>query len=165
MLDRIVILGCAGSGKTTLAKRICEATGSTLICLDSIWRPMWTDADVPRFREILTEAHGQDRWVSDGNFATATFDVRLPRATLILWLERPRSVCVRRAILRPFSPDEPHSLRDLWKVLKFVWNFNRRNRPLIEKTRLASAPGVPVRVLRTDEEVDRFVDQCRIALT
>jgi adenylate kinase family enzyme len=47
---RLVILGCAGAGTTTLAKRLAERTGARLILLDAIWREDWTDADVPAFR-------------------------------------------------------------------------------------------------------------------
>ena len=38
---RIVVLGCAGSGKTTLAQRLGERTGAPVICLDAVWQPHW----------------------------------------------------------------------------------------------------------------------------
>jgi hypothetical protein len=33
----------------------------------------------------MTAAHAADAWLSDGNYALATFDIRLPRADLIVW--------------------------------------------------------------------------------
>src|SRR5580704_19408584 len=80
---RIVILGCAGSGKTTLARQLGERTGAPVICLDAIWQPHWGEKDVPAFRTLIQKSHACDRRVSDGNFALATFDIRLPRATLV----------------------------------------------------------------------------------
>jgi len=90
---RIVLLGCAGAGKTTLARRLGERSGMPVVCLDAIWRPDWGPNDVERFRALLVEAHAGDAWISDGNFALATFDIRLPRADLIVWLDRPRLRC------------------------------------------------------------------------
>src|ERR1700685_1163174 len=87
-MARIVILGCAGSGKTTLARQLGERTGAPVICLDAIWQPHWEAKDLPAFRALPMEAHATDEWISDGNFAVASFDIRLPRATLVIWLER-----------------------------------------------------------------------------
>jgi len=153
---RIVLLGCAGSGKTTLARRLGEALGAPVICLDAIWRPEWSK-EVDRFREILVEAHAADAWISDGNFALATFDIRLPRADLIVWLDRPRLFSAWRAIARVFRPGEAHRPRDLGKVLRFIWGFDRINRPRIEAARLEHGAEVPVVRLRNDREIVAFM--------
>jgi adenylate kinase family enzyme len=118
-MPRIVILGCAGSGKTTLARRLGNRTGAPVICLDAMWQPHWAENDVPAFRELLKKAHATDNWISDGNFALATFDIRLPRATLVIWLEGSKSSCIWRAITRVFKPGEAHGIRRLGKVLAF----------------------------------------------
>ncbi|HLO97197.1 MAG TPA: AAA family ATPase [Fimbriimonas sp.] len=156
-MERIVILGCAGTGKTTLARQLAKATGAPCICLDEIWQPDWTDEDVPRFRETLNDLHNQDRWISDGNFSAATFDIRLPRATQILWLERPHAVCILRSIARVLRKGERHQFRNLSKVIKFIWNFDRKNRPLIESLILKYGPELPVTQLHNDEEIRNFL--------
>ena len=92
----------------------------------------------------MKEAHAGETWISDGNFALATFDIRLPRATLVIWLDRPKMFCAWRAITRVFQPGEQHRVGDLAKVLRFIWNFDRINRPLIEAQRIAHGPDVPV---------------------
>ena len=148
-VTRIVILGCAGAGKSTLARRLSEQTGARLICLDALWRPGWGPDDVPEFRALMTEAHAAESWISDGNFAVATFDIRLPRADLVVWLAPPRRLCAWRAIARTLRPGEPHRPGDLLKVLRFVWNFDRVNRPLIEQLRLRHGRGVPRLTVRT----------------
>ena len=93
-VERIIILGCAGSGKTTLARQLGKRTGMPVICLDTIWQPHWNEKDVPAFRALMKNAHAGDEWISDGNFAVATFDSRLPRATLVVWLECSRLSCL-----------------------------------------------------------------------
>ena len=157
-MDRIVLLGCAGTGKTTLARRIGERTGRPVICLDAIWKPEWTDADVPRFREILREAHSAEIWVSDGNFAAATFDLRLPRATQVVWLEAPRLRCGWRAIRRALTPGADHRLNRLGNVLAFIYRFDRVNRPRIERLLQEYGPTVPLLRLRSDREIDAYVE-------
>jgi adenylate kinase family enzyme len=87
-----VILGRARSGKTTLARQLGECTGLP-VCLDAIWLPHWEQKDVPALRTLIEKAHTGDEWISDGNFALATFDIRRPRATLVIWLEVLRLAC------------------------------------------------------------------------
>jgi adenylate kinase family enzyme len=155
--SRIVILGCAGSGKTFLAQQLGERTGALVICLDSIWQPQWGEDDVANFRTLMKQAHAGETWISDGNFALATFDIRLPRATLIVWLDRPKLFCAWRAITRVFQPGQPHRIDGLAKVLRFIWNFDRINRPLIEAQRIAHGPDVPVRRLKNNREIAAFL--------
>jgi adenylate kinase family enzyme len=157
-LTRIVVLGCAGAGKTTFARRLADVTGAPLICLDAIWQESWTAADVPAFRALLAELHAGEAWISDGNFAVATFDLRLPRADLLVWLAPPRWLCLLRASLRVLSPGEPHRPRHLPRVLRFIWNFDRVNRPKIEAERAAHGPDVPLLRLRSRREVEALLD-------
>ena len=155
-MKRIVLLGPAGSGKTTLARRLGERTGVPVICLDDVWRPEWGKDDVPAFRSLMMAAHAGEDWISDGNFAAATFDIRLPRASLVVWLDRPRWLCVLRAMTRIFRQDSDHRIAGLIKVLRFITNFDRVNRPLIETLRLKHGPKVPVLCLKNDREIETF---------
>ena len=156
-MARILLLGCAGTGKTTLARRLGARNGAPVITLDALWQPHWTDADLPHFRSLIATAHVTDAWFSDGNFAAATFDLRLPRADVVLWLERPRWSCAWRAIARVLRPGEHHRVADLPKVLRFIWGFDRINRPRIEAGLAQYGAHVEVIRLRTDREAADFV--------
>ncbi len=101
----------------------------------------------------MKEAHAGDEWISDGNFALATFDIRLPRATLVIWLERSKLYCAWRAITRVFKRDEAHRIGGLTEVLAFIWKFDRVNRPRIEAARECHGPDVPVRRLTGSGEI------------
>jgi adenylate kinase family enzyme len=157
---RIVILGCAGSGKTTLARQLGERTGAPVICLDAIWQPHWEEKDVPVFRSLMKEAHAGDEWISDGNFALVTFDIRLPRATLVIWLKRSKLRCAWRVITRVFKRTEAHRIGGLTKALAFIWKFDRVNRPRIEAARVFHGPDVPVRRLTSSGEIAAFLSSC-----
>lgn len=152
---RVVLLGPGGAGKTTFGGRLAERLGARFICLDAIWPTCGGDAAA--FRLAMTEAHAGEAWVSDGNFALATFDLRLPRADLVIWLEPPKRLCIWRAVTRTLRRGEPHRPRDIGKVLRFIWNFDRVNRPRIEALRLEHGPGAAVVRLRSRKEVDAFL--------
>ncbi|MEI9884922.1 MAG: hypothetical protein WDN08_00235 [Rhizomicrobium sp.] len=156
-VSRLVLLGCAGQGKSTLGRKLAARSGTPFICLDDIWRQSWTAADVPRFRALLAEAHSSDAWISDGNFAAATFDLRLPRAELIVWLDRPRLGCAWRAFSRIFRAGEAHRAGGLGKAMAFIWNFDRVNRPRIEAARRQYGPDVPVIRLTSARGIEDFL--------
>jgi adenylate kinase family enzyme len=156
-VQRIVILGPGGAGKTTFARRIGELTGAPVVCLDAIWKPEGTDANLDEFRALVREAHAGERWVSDGNFAIATFDIRLPRATLIVWMEASKRTCAARAIRRVFRKGEPHRIGGLLKVFQFIWRFDTINRPRIEAARIAHGPHVEVLKLKSEAEIEAFL--------
>jgi adenylate kinase family enzyme len=156
-MHRIVVLGCAGVGKTTFARRLGERLAIPVICLDEIWRPQWGPSDVPAFRAMLHEAHQGEAWVSDGNFAKATFDMRLPRADLVIWLERPRWICAWRVIARTFRKGERHRLADVPKVLSYIWSFDAVNRRWIEDLLAEHGPHLSVVRLETPRAVERLL--------
>jgi adenylate kinase family enzyme len=153
---RIILLGCAGSGKTRFSRELAARLNAPVICLDAMWNPHDVDA-MSGFRAKMAELHDGEAWISDGNFADATFDIRLPRATLIVWLERPRLLCLWRAFVRVFRSGEPHKISDVTDVLTFIWRFNRISRPKIERNRLAYGPDVPVVTLRGGKATAAFL--------
>jgi|SRR5579872_418593 len=174
---RIVILGCAGSGKTTLARKLGERTGAPVINLDEIWQTVerrthlsateqsevrtnaqTTSPVLIEFRQRIQHAHEGENWISDGNFAQATFDMRLPRATQIIWLERSKLFCLWNGVTRVFKRGEAHEMRKVVKVVKFIWNFDRVNRPRIEELRSTFGLNIPILVLRNDRAVTDFLD-------
>ena len=158
-MRRIVVLGCAGTGKTTFAHALAAKIGAQAVVIDDIWLPGWGPDDTPAFRALLTEAHAADAWVSDGNFALVSFDLRLPRADLVVWLERPRWLCLLRAARRVLRPGEAHRPADLAKVFAFIWNFDRINRPLIQAALETHGPAVRLMRLTSDREIAAFLDQ------
>jgi hypothetical protein len=143
--------------------------GAPVICLDDIWQPHWDEKDVPTFRTLMEKTHAGDAWISDGNFAVATFDIRLPRATLVIWLERSKLYCAWRAMTRVFKCGEAHRIGKLPEVLAFIRNFDRVNRPRIEALRVSHRRDVPVRKLTSSREIADFLSsygdgaQCRIS--
>jgi adenylate kinase family enzyme len=166
-MQRIVILGNAGSGKSTLARALGQRLRVPVIHLDALfWQPGWVEPDAEQFRNRVGAAVASDAWICEGNYARRTFDLRLPRADLIIWLDTPRLVCFTRVLLRSvmnrpradLAPGCKEKLdRAFLTFLHFVWNFDRGYRPGIEHMRLASGPHVPVLHLRGKRRIDAFL--------
>jgi adenylate kinase family enzyme len=154
---RIVVLGRAGCGKTSLAREIGKRTGLPVFCLDEMSGRVSSKGDLSSFRTLLAEKHAQEAWISDGNFAQVSFDIRLPRAELVIWLESPRILCAWRACRRVLRRGEPHKLRDLPAVLAFIWRFDRVNRTRIEVARSTHGSTVPVIYLKSAREIAGFL--------
>ena len=168
-MRRIVILGCAGSGKSVLAKRLGERLGVPVVHLDALnWEPGWQEVGTEIFRARLAQAISGDAWITDGNYAVHSFDLRMPRADLVIWVERPLAQCFlrvwKRALKSYANANEDLAAqckerfdRRFVRRLQFIANFNRINRPRIERLRLSHGPDVPVIVLRGDSEISEFL--------
>jgi len=99
-VERILVIGCAGAGKSTLARRIAEARGLPLIQLDrAFWRSGWVPTPDEDWRALLHQISAGPRWVMDGNYS-GSLSIRLPRADTVIWLDYPRHVCLRRVLAR-----------------------------------------------------------------
>ena len=171
-MRRVVILGPAGGGKSTFARRLGKRLAIPVVHLDALcWEPGWKALTIDAFRSRLSEAISGDAWITDGNYAKLTFDLRMPRADLVIWVERSRLHCTwrvcKRAIKSYFNADE--DLADGCKEridgrfldrLRYIAHFNRVNRPRIEAERMTHGPHVPVLVLQGDREISAFLANC-----
>lgn len=169
-MQRVVILGNAGSGKSTLARELGKRLDAPVVHLDRLfWEPDWREANNAIFRARVKQAIASDTWVCEGNYSRRTFDLRLPRADLIIWLDTPRTTCLRRVLVRSLldrpRADKPEGCeekldRAFLTFLRWCWNFDRVSRPRIDAERLAIGPHIPVIHLRTACEVSDFLNRC-----
>lgn len=168
-MQRIVILGNAGSGKSTLARALSKRLSLPVVHLDTLfWEPGWVEPDAAQFRGRVRDALTTDAWICEGNYARRTFDLRLPNADLIIWLDTPRLTCLTRVIVRSVlnrpRPDLPAGCREqldraFLGFLKFVWQFDHGYRQGIEAVRMAIGPTVPTVHLRGRRQIAAFLAQ------
>jgi len=137
-LERVVIMGCSSSGKSTLARAVGAKLGLPVIHLDALyWNPNWEECETPEFRRRVEEAHRGDRWVSEGNYSTKTWDIRLSRADLVVRLRQPRMKCMRRMVMRTLKnygqtrddlgPECPERFdAGTWQLAKFIWDYEKK---------------------------------------
>ena len=138
-INRVMVVGCAGAGKTTLARSLAARLRLPLVHLDfHFWRAGWQLPDSKDWREQVIALAAAPEWIMDGNYSN-TYDVRMPRADTLVWLDYARSVCARRVLLRTLTgygrtrPDLPQSCPERFDLpfLRYVWNFPEKHRPRI----------------------------------
>ena len=138
-MERVLIVGASGCGKSTLARELAARVDLPLIHLDrEFWLPGWVEMDRAVWRDKLARLCEQPRWVMDGNYGS-TLPMRLGRADTIVFLDYPRRIYLFRVLKRIFKsrgrvrPDMgdgcPEHLD--WEFLRWVWNFERDERPKI----------------------------------
>jgi len=112
---RLVVVGCSGSGKTTMARALSRALGIPHVELDGLnWQPGWRDlaiADPEEFFRRIAAAAAPEAWVMDGNYTKAR-DAHWSRATAFIWMDTPRPVVMRQVLWRSFS--RAVTKRELW---------------------------------------------------
>ncbi len=65
--QRILVIGNAGAGKSTIAAALSEALHLPLVSLDRlVWRPGWKKAPRDEYRRDLDRIINQPAWVVDG---------------------------------------------------------------------------------------------------
>jgi adenylate kinase family enzyme len=162
-MERVLVIGPPGAGKSTLATEIAGRTGLPLVHLDRHhWRPGWIEADQAEWERQVAALIAAERWVIDGNYG-GTLAARLARADTAIWLDFPVWLCLARIFCRALKyrgqvrPDmaegcpEQINREFLVYAARFPWVGRKRI--------LAKLPAFTGRLihLRRPSEAERFL--------
>ena len=157
--DRIVILGCPGSGKSTFARKLQEKTGLPLIHLDNVW---WRTDGTHISREAFDRALGEllqgERWIMDGNYSR-TYEVRLRSADTAIFLDYDEETCMAGVTARVGQnrPDMPWTEKTLDpELVAMVQNYAASDRPALLAL-LQKYPEKQVIVFTDRAQADRWL--------
>ncbi len=99
-MDRVMIIGCCGAGKSTFSKRLSQLTGLEVIHLDQYyWKPNWEESDKEEWTDLVKKLAGKPQWIMDGNYG-GTMDIRMARADTIIYLDYSTAKCLWRITKR-----------------------------------------------------------------
>ncbi|WP_363326064.1 adenylate kinase [uncultured Pseudokineococcus sp.] len=149
-MERVLVLGRGGAGKSTLARALGETTGLPVVELD---QHFWVDGARPlnaaEWTSVQERLAGRERWVMDGDLGPHDAPApRLRRADTVVVLDLPLALCAWRALRRS------RERADFWW---WVITWRRRSRPRVMDAIATHAPRAQLHVLRSPAQVDRFL--------
>lgn len=171
-MNRIIVIGCGGAGKSTFSKNLHKyLKNHELIHLDTIyWKPNWVATPEDDWALIVEKLSEKDKWIIDGNH-DSTLNIRLKRADTIIFLDKPRNVCMKNAVKRTLKGKLLGIERDdITKgcnerfdpaFYKFVWNYNKEFRPKYINMLDNFKKDKQVFILKNNKEVNFFLHEIK----
>lgn len=133
-MQKILVIGCSGAGKSTFARRLRDSTGLPLYYLDQLWhKPDRTHITREEFDRVLAEWLARPAWIIDGDYSR-TLPMRLAACDTVFFLDYPAEVCLDAIVHRvgQVREDMPWVEETLdQEFYQWVSNFARDERPLI----------------------------------
>jgi adenylate kinase family enzyme len=164
---RILVVGCSGGGKSTLSQKLARHFDLTYISIDRdiLWLPGWEQRDRAEQRQRIVERIAAERWVMDGT-GPSTFDLRVPRSDVVIWVRMPRLLCIWGVLtrwLKYFGRTRPEMAPGCiekvdWEFIQFIWTFERKFSPRIVAGLAEHGPDVPVLQLKSRGQMQRLLD-------
>ena len=162
-MQKIIIIGCPGSGKTTLATQLGAKLNISVHHLDKyFWKENWTPTPQDEFRKIQNELMSGPRWILDGNF-TKSIDNRLAQADTVVFLDFPKRIILWR-VFRRYLKDWGKVRPDMggdnegiqWSFVKFILNYPTHEVYAVLKQQ---AGDKKVHVLHNPKEASNFLNR------
>jgi adenylate kinase family enzyme len=168
--ERVLVIGCSGTGKSTLAQAIAKLRGLTYVSMDRdiFWLPGWKLRQREEAIKLMKQAVAEPRWVIDGN-SPSMLPLRLPRTDIVLWRRPPRHVALSgvfrrwlrfRGKTRPEMADGCPEQLD-WAFLRYIWTFEREEVPQFMEMLTLHGRHVPVLTLRSYRDGDELLARLR----
>ena len=160
-MEKAIVIGCPGSGKSTFARRLSKATGLPLFYLDMLYhKPDRTTYSREEFDEKLAHVMEQGRWIIDGNYERTLAD-RLQACDTVFWFDLPVEVCLKGIEARRGKPREDMPWIETepdGEFMAFVKSFKTDYAPKMACL-LEAAEAKEIHVFTSREMADAYLEE------
>ena len=159
-MKKVIVIGCPGSGKSTVSRTLHNKTGIPLYHLDMMyWNADKTTVEKSVFLERLSDVLEKDEWIIDGNYSS-TMKLRMAACDTVIFLDYPLDVCLdgireRRGKSRsdmPWIETEEDS-----EFIEFIKNYNEQQKPKVLEL-LKKYSDKNIIILESREQADAFLN-------
>ena len=159
-MKKIIVIGCPGSGKSTVSRALHNRTGIPLYHLDMMyWNADKTTVEKSVFLERLSTVLEKDKWIIDGNYGS-TMELRMAACDTVIFLDYPLDVCldgIRERRGKPRSDMPWIETEEDAEFIEFIRNYNEQQKPkvleLLEKYRDKN-----IIIFKSREQADAFLN-------
>ncbi|WP_036529643.1 topology modulation protein [Nocardia sp. CNY236] len=166
MDQRIVIIGCGGSGKTHLANQLAALHGLALTHLDAVYYDAnWSPLPAEEFHAIQQRLVTGPRWLIEGNYA-GSLPIRLAAADTVIFLDLPAVTCIagvlqRRWRYRGGQHRDGVYDRITWAFLRYIWGYRAKMRPRVRELIAEHGDHVELITFTSRRQATRYLDRLR----
>ena len=159
-MKKVIVIGCPGSGKSTVSRALHNKTGIPLYHLDMMyWNADKTSVEKSVFLERLSDVLEKDEWIIDGNYGS-TMELRMAACDTVIFLDYPLDVCLdgikeRRGKPRsdmPWIETEEDS-----EFIEFIKNYNEQQKPKVLEL-LKKYSDKNIIIFKSREQADAFLN-------
>jgi len=160
-----MIIGFAGAGKSTLARKLGEKLNIEQTYLDALfWKPGWSNGSYQEVTEKLNSIISREKWIIDGRYNQCAYDEQIALADTIIMLDINRFTCfysaVKRSIVyrkksRPCRAEGYSDGLTLWFVSWVLYRGRRNRQEMLNM--LKNLVDKRVVILKTRKQVNEFV--------
>src|SRR3954467_2495947 len=156
-MKRIVILGRAAAGKSTLARQLNEMTGLPTIELDKLfWQSGLAPTPPAEWAASQKQLAQEESWILDGDLgAHDVVEVRLRAADTVILLDFGLLRCTWRALRRA------RERADFWH---WLLTYRRDSVPNLKAMIARYSPTATVHILRTPNALKQFLSDIALQL-
>ena len=163
-MNKVIVIGCPGSGKSTFSRALHELTALPLYHLDLLnWNSDKTTVSKAVFLKRLKNVIALDRWIIDGNYGSS-IELRMKECDTVFFLDYPVEVCLdvikqRQGKTRSDMPWIETEIDE--ELLEFIRNYNTQSKPKVLEL-LQKYSEKDIVVFKSRKEADDYINKVKL---